>query len=210
MASPSPSSVLVLHGPNLNLLGSREPAVYGRTSLAEVNRLLERHAASRGARVSLPAVQPRGPAGGLDPGAAGEGFGAVVINPGASTHYSSGPSRRDRGRDPAGGGGAPLEHPWPRGVPASFRDGGAGGRPDLRVRPARATCWGWTPPSTCSPAGALAPSTGFAARPHGRRGECRASPRRPINRVMGAGASRRALGRDHWRRTVSLFRTRRS
>jgi len=78
----------VLHGPNLNLLGRREPAVYGRTSLAEVNRLLERHAATRGARVSCRQSNHEGQLVDWIQQAAGEGFGAVVINPGALTHYS--------------------------------------------------------------------------------------------------------------------------
>ena len=34
------ATVLVLHGPNLNLLGTREPAVYGNTTLAEINQQL--------------------------------------------------------------------------------------------------------------------------------------------------------------------------
>ena len=36
-------AVLVLHGPNLNLLGAREPGVYGRATLAEVDRAIRRH-----------------------------------------------------------------------------------------------------------------------------------------------------------------------
>ena len=49
MARSSATRVLVLHGPNLNLLGTREPAVYGRTTLARLDRQIQRHAESRGA-----------------------------------------------------------------------------------------------------------------------------------------------------------------
>ena len=41
--------ILVLHGPNLNLLGTREPQVYGATTLEQINASLVEHAARRGA-----------------------------------------------------------------------------------------------------------------------------------------------------------------
>ena len=45
------TAILVLHGPNLNLLGQREPGVYGTTTLAEVDAAIAAHAGSRGLRV---------------------------------------------------------------------------------------------------------------------------------------------------------------
>ena len=45
------TAILVLHGPNLNLLGQREPGVYGTTTLADVDAAVTAHAASRGVRV---------------------------------------------------------------------------------------------------------------------------------------------------------------
>ena len=44
-------AALVLHGPNLNRLGTREPNIYGRLSLAEVNRIVQVHGRKRGVRV---------------------------------------------------------------------------------------------------------------------------------------------------------------
>src|SRR5262245_41099793 len=81
-------AVLVLHGPNLNLLGTREPAIYGRTSLAEIDQTIERHAASRGAVVVCRQSNHEGQLIDWIQSAAKEGFSAIVINPGALTHYS--------------------------------------------------------------------------------------------------------------------------
>jgi len=47
------SRILVLHGPNLNLLGDREPQLYGDTSLEEIDRMLEEEAASLGAELRI-------------------------------------------------------------------------------------------------------------------------------------------------------------
>lgn len=79
--------IAVVHGPNLNLLGTREPEVYGRTTLAEIDAALERLGAEMGAEVAcyqsnhegalVDHVQQHGP--GVD------GF---VVNAAAYTHTS--------------------------------------------------------------------------------------------------------------------------
>ncbi|HEU4368552.1 MAG TPA: type II 3-dehydroquinate dehydratase [Methylomirabilota bacterium] len=81
-------SALVLHGPNLNLLGTREPAVYGRTTLAEVDRLIREHGRRRGIRVECRQSNVEGELIGWLQAAARDGFLGVVLNPGAFTHYS--------------------------------------------------------------------------------------------------------------------------
>ena len=88
MARPVAARVLVLHGPNLNLLGTREPSVYGRTTLAQLDLLIQRHATGRGAHAVCRQSNYEGQLIDWIQGAAREGFGAIVINPGALTHYS--------------------------------------------------------------------------------------------------------------------------
>ena len=88
MARPVAARVLVLHGPNLNLLGTREPSVYGRTTLAQLDLLIQRHATGRGAQAVCRQSNYEGQLIDWIQGAAREGFAAVVINPGALTHYS--------------------------------------------------------------------------------------------------------------------------
>ena len=81
-------AALVLHGPNLNLLGTREPGVYGRVSLAEVDRLVVAHGRRRGVRVECRQSNVEGELINWLQGAAREKFDGVVFNPGAFTHYS--------------------------------------------------------------------------------------------------------------------------
>jgi 3-dehydroquinate dehydratase-2 len=81
-------SVLVLHGPNLNLLGTREPGVYGRVTLPEVDRLVREHGRQRGVRVECRQSNLEGELIGWLQGAERERFGGIVLNPGAFTHYS--------------------------------------------------------------------------------------------------------------------------
>lgn len=81
-------AILVLHGPNLNLLGTREPEVYGRLTLAQVNREIERYAKRRGVRVRCRQSNHEGELIDAIQTAERQGFGAIVFNPGAFTHYS--------------------------------------------------------------------------------------------------------------------------
>jgi 3-dehydroquinate dehydratase II len=78
--------ILVLHGPNLNMLGRREPEIYGRTTLAEIDALLQERAQT--AAVQLHILQSNHE-GALIDFLQAEGWDAdgIIINPGALTHY---------------------------------------------------------------------------------------------------------------------------
>jgi 3-dehydroquinate dehydratase-2 len=79
--------VLIIHGPNLNLLGTRDPATYGTTTLAEIDAMLLRRAAGRGAAIAT--MQSNLEGGLVDAIHAARGrFDAIVINPGGYTHTS--------------------------------------------------------------------------------------------------------------------------
>nr|SPS04647.1 3-dehydroquinate dehydratase, type II [Candidatus Nitrotoga fabula] len=81
-------TILVLHGPNLNLLGSREPGLYGHVTLEEINSSLQQLAQNHGANLlhfqsnSESALIERVHAARQD------GTGFIVINPAAFTHTS--------------------------------------------------------------------------------------------------------------------------
>jgi 3-dehydroquinate dehydratase-2 len=79
--------ILLIHGPNLNLLGEREPEVYGKITLAEINDRLTAAAKGRGAE--LRAVQSNSEGGIVDAVQEARTWAAgLLINPGAYTHYS--------------------------------------------------------------------------------------------------------------------------
>lgn len=87
MANESARTIVVVHGPNLNLLGRREPEIYGRTTLDEINQALVEAARERNIDVStfqsnhegaiVDEIQSRG----------WDAYG-IIINAGALTHYS--------------------------------------------------------------------------------------------------------------------------
>jgi len=80
--------ILVLHGPNLNLLGVREPEVYGRETLGEINDRLRATASSRGASLETFQSNHEGALIEKIHAAKGEGVDWIVINPGGFTHTS--------------------------------------------------------------------------------------------------------------------------
>ena len=80
-------TILVLHGPNLNLVGQREPDLYGTTTLEEINRRLEELAAELGVGLAVRQSNHEGELVEAIQGARGEA-GAIVINPAAYTHTS--------------------------------------------------------------------------------------------------------------------------
>jgi 3-dehydroquinate dehydratase II len=79
--------VLVLHGPNLNLLGLREPAVYGKTTLAQINDSLMFDAAKL--QVKIACLQSNHEGALVDAiHNAKDLYSGILINPGAYTHTS--------------------------------------------------------------------------------------------------------------------------
>jgi 3-dehydroquinate dehydratase-2 len=80
-------NVLVIHGPNLNLLGTREPEVYGKDTLDYVNRLIESEAKSL--EISVRTFQSNSEGDLIDAIHEARGWADVlIINPGAYTHTS--------------------------------------------------------------------------------------------------------------------------
>ncbi|GAB4176033.1 MAG: type II 3-dehydroquinate dehydratase [Coleofasciculaceae cyanobacterium] len=80
-------SILVLHGPNLNLLGRREPGIYGSVTLDEINRLLEREGQTLQAKVAVVQSNHEGVLVDAIHQALGQHQG-ILINAGAYTHTS--------------------------------------------------------------------------------------------------------------------------
>jgi len=80
--------ILVIHGPNLNLLGTREPEVYGRITLDKINQMLKSVAKKRGASLVIKQTNLEGRIVDFIQQARKNKFQGILINPAAYTHTS--------------------------------------------------------------------------------------------------------------------------
>mgnify|MGYP000552992919 CR=1 FL=1 len=80
--------ILVLHGPNLNLLGLREPSVYGRTSLSELNEQLQKHADNAGFVLITQQSNSEGELVDAIQQAMHDKIAYIILNPAGFTHTS--------------------------------------------------------------------------------------------------------------------------
>jgi len=81
-------NILLINGPNLNLLGTREPEVYGSTTLGDIERAAEQQAVSAGAMFARFQSNHEGALIDCIQAAKAGGVDAIVINPGGLTHTS--------------------------------------------------------------------------------------------------------------------------
>lgn len=80
--------ILVLHGPNLNLLGRREPQIYGSQTLVDINGLLLERAQQAGLVIDFKQSNHEGALVDAVQAAGEEGYSFIIINAAAFTHYS--------------------------------------------------------------------------------------------------------------------------
>jgi 3-dehydroquinate dehydratase-2 len=80
--------ILALHGPNLNLLGTREPEIYGRTTLADIHTAMETRARASGVRLESFQSNHEGELIDRIQSAPEQGVAFIIINPAAYTHTS--------------------------------------------------------------------------------------------------------------------------
>lgn len=86
--SGNKNGLLIIHGPNLNLLGTREPEVYGHTTLADINARLAHLARRHGAAFDHFQSNHEGALVDRIQAARADGTAFVIINPAAYTHTS--------------------------------------------------------------------------------------------------------------------------
>ena len=81
------ANVLVLHGPNLNLLGTREPEIYGSATLADINEMLKKRAEEAGIGIDFLQSNHEGVLVDAVQAARGK-YDYIIFNAAAFTHYS--------------------------------------------------------------------------------------------------------------------------
>jgi 3-dehydroquinate dehydratase-2 len=79
-------TILIIHGPNLNLLGKRKPEVYGTLTLDEINRRILEYADSKGVSVDIRQSNHEGDI--IDAIQQSGGVTGIILNPGGFTHTS--------------------------------------------------------------------------------------------------------------------------
>ena len=82
------AKILVMHGPNLNMLGTREPEIYGHETLDDINRMLKAQAAEKGVETGFLQSNHEGVLIDAIQSAAKDGYDFIIFNAGAFTHYS--------------------------------------------------------------------------------------------------------------------------
>lgn len=87
-AAAPKARILTLHGPNLNLLGTREPEVYGRTTLSDIHEAMENRGRAHGVVVESFQSNHEGQLIDRVQAARPEGIDFIIINPAAYTHTS--------------------------------------------------------------------------------------------------------------------------
>lgn len=80
--------ILVINGPNINMLGIREPGIYGKTSYPELNKMIEDHAKKKGIEIAIMQSNHEGDLVDAIQQAYYQAVDGIVINPGAYTHTS--------------------------------------------------------------------------------------------------------------------------
>jgi 3-dehydroquinate dehydratase II len=90
LSAPSrrPKNILVLHGPNLNLLGTREPGIYGKETVQSINERLRRMAKREGATLEVFQSNHEGALIERVQGAKQQRISWIIVNPAGLTHTS--------------------------------------------------------------------------------------------------------------------------
>lgn len=126
--------ILVLNGPNINILGIREPEIYGRQSYKDLLKLISEHAEEKGVTVEFYQSNHEGDLVDAIQKAYFDGIDGIVFNPAAYTHTSVAIADAVKGRRHTDGGGTHLRGVRARGVPTGELHPRCCGQDHLRTR----------------------------------------------------------------------------